>query len=149
MTLTPHWLISVVALGLGGIDLIRGIVHTVLMGSVAATKAGLDFTSAGGPEQAVIMQAFGASNFITGAALILAALYARPVALGLLTVIPLAYATAGVSLEAWIGGLDATSGRWDGVQLMSVYLPVAAATAAFGWWQVWRGSRVEEASQAE
>ena len=136
----PPWIVSAVAFGLGAVDLARGVVHTALMGTVAAEKSVLDFTAVGGPEQAVLMQAFGASNFVTGAALIACALMARPIALVLLTVIPFAYVAAGLGLEYWVGGLAATSGRWAGTGLMSVYLPLCILTAGFGWWSL-RASR--------
>ncbi len=129
-------LVSWVAIPLGCLDLFRGMAHTVFLGAVGADKSGLDFTNFGGPEQAVLMAAFGASNLLTGVALIAAGLLSRAMALVVLTAVPFAYGVTGLSLEYWIGGLDATAGRWEGAQMMAVYINICLATVVYAWWHV-------------
>lgn len=119
--------VSVVAVALGCFDIIRGLAHTVFVGHAATELAGLDLTGPTGRDQVVLMIAFGASNFITGAALILLGLMQRFGALILLAAIPVAYGVAAASLSYWQVGLVG-QGEFPGVNNMRVYLIVCVLT---------------------
>ena len=62
------WFVTGVAIVLGSFDLLRGIVHTVLAGSVGIPKSGVDVSGPTGRDQLMFMVAFGYSNLLTGAA---------------------------------------------------------------------------------
>ena len=100
----PRFL-SFVAVALGCFDLIRGVVHTVFAGSVAANVSGIDIGGPSGGDQIMLMAAFGHANFITGAALIYQGIFNRVGALFLMCVIPLALAIAALSVNYWAADL--------------------------------------------
>ncbi|MEM6808924.1 MAG: hypothetical protein AAGA33_01710 [Pseudomonadota bacterium] len=130
-----HWprFISIVTIALGSYDLIRGVVHTVLFGSVAAGFAGLDLAGPTGRDQLVLMAAFGSSNFITGAALIYLGFNDRVGALVLMAIIPVALLTAGASITYWGGDLIG-QGIFPGRRNMAVYVVVCVVTVIASLW---------------
>lgn len=129
--------VSVVAVALGLFDLLRGIMHTVLVGFAAVDIAGLDLSGPTGHDQVTLMTAFGASNLITGVALILLGFTNRQGVLVLLATILAAYALAGLGLSHW--GSELTGqGLFPGVDNMRIYLAVCVVTliaGLAGWWR--------------
>ena len=63
--------VSIVAIILGSLDLIRGFMHTNLLNFAASNIAGPDLSTAQASDLLQLMGAFGISNYITGIALIL------------------------------------------------------------------------------
>lgn len=136
MTEFPRF-VSFVAVGLGCFDIVRGLVHTVFVGNMGAEIAGLDLTGPTGRDQLMLMAAFGSSNFITGAALILLGLTSRRGALILLSVIPLGLLAAGVGMHRW-GTELVGQGEFPGVKIMRVYVIVCVFTVAAALLTRWR-----------
>lgn len=132
--------VSVVAIALGSFDLVRGVVHTVLFGSVAAGLAGLDLTGPTGRDQLVLMAAFGSSNLVTGAALIYLGFTDRAGALVLMLVIPVALLTAGASIAYWGGELTGQA-VFPGTRNMEIYVVVCLTTVAASLWLRFRRPR--------
>ena len=60
-------LVSVVAIVLGCLDLIRGFLHTILLEHAATNIAGLDLSTPLAGDLLQMMGTFGISNYITGA----------------------------------------------------------------------------------
>lgn len=121
------WFVSAIALGLGGFDILRAVVHTVLVGSVGVEKSGIDISGPTGLDQLMLMVAFGHSNFVTGAALIYLGLRDRFGAFLLMAFIPVTLLIAGASLEHW--GSDLVGqGAFPGRKNMSVYLVICVTT---------------------
>lgn len=90
---------STVLLILGFVDLFRGTLHTFLVRWSAVTFAHLDLSQAG-PDQLVLLGAFGISNLLTGMLYIAISLKAKPLAEYVLMIIVAAYAIgfAGVKM---------------------------------------------------
>jgi hypothetical protein len=130
--------VSFVAIALGCFDIVRGLVHTVFVGSTGVEIAGLDLTGPTGRDQLMLMVAFGSSNFITGIALILLGLTNRLGALIMLAVIPLALLTAGASIEYW--GADLVGqGVFPGTNNMRIYVAICILTVTAVLVMRWRG----------
>ncbi|MEL7045160.1 MAG: hypothetical protein AAGL66_09080 [Pseudomonadota bacterium] len=129
--------VSFVAVGLGCFDIVRGVVHTVLAGSVAVDVSGIDVSGPSGRDQIVLMTAFGHANFITAAALIQAGLTSRTASLILLSVIPLALLIAGISLNYWGADLQGV-GVFPGMNNMRIYVLICTATVATALLLRWR-----------
>lgn len=121
-------LVSFVAVALGCFDLIRGVVHTVLAGSVAVDVSGINIGGPSGGDQIMLMAAFGHANFITGAALIYQGVFNRAGAVFLMCIIPLALAIAGLSVNYWAADLT-FQGTFPGRFNMMVYGTVCIITA--------------------
>lgn len=83
--------VSVMAVILGGADLVRGFMHTVALSYSAAHIACLDLSGPTAADLLRLLGLFGVSNYITGTTLILTGLYARPVALALMGLTPCFY----------------------------------------------------------
>ena len=121
--------VSVVAIGLGCFDIVRGLVHTVFVGNVGAEVAGLDLMGPTGLDQLTLMVAFGSSNFITGAALILLGLTNRLGAVILMVVIPVALGLAGAGLHRW--GADLVGQAvFPGTDNMRMYVGICLLTVS-------------------
>ncbi|MEO1079698.1 MAG: hypothetical protein AAFY29_09090 [Pseudomonadota bacterium] len=129
--------VSFVAVGLGCFDIVRGVVHTVLAGSLAVDVSGIDVSGPSGRDLIVLMTAFGHANFITAAALIQAGLTSRMASLILLSVIPLALLIAGVSLHYWGADLQGV-GVFPGMNNMRMYMLICTATVATALLLRWR-----------
>ncbi|UCH01535.1 MAG: hypothetical protein JSV20_06650 [Candidatus Bathyarchaeota archaeon] len=80
----------IIMLGLGGIDLVRGFVHTVLLEYAAINIFVLDF-SGGVDNQMFLLGIFGISNYLTGILYILIGLKARALVPIILPIIPALY----------------------------------------------------------
>ncbi len=139
MTQLPRF-VSLVAVSLGCFDVVRGLVHTVLVGNVGVEIAGLDLAGATGLDQLTLMVAFGYSNFITGAALIYLGMTSRPGALVMLAIIPLALIVAGASIGYWGSGLVG-QGSFPGADNMRVYALVCVLTVVSAIVVRWRRRR--------
>ena len=86
----------------------------------------------------MLMVAFGSSNLITGAALILLGLTNRLGALIMLAVIPPALLTAGASIEYW--GADLVGqGVFPGTNNMRIYVAICILTVTAALVMRWRG----------
>ena len=124
--------VSWVAIVLGSIDLIRGFIHTILLGHAAVNIAGLDLSTPLAGDLLQLMGAFGISNYITGAMLILLGWKARPLALAMLGVIPLAYAVGQAGIRAYAASYAPSAAAWGGVSMMLAYLAISAITFLAG-----------------
>jgi hypothetical protein len=109
--------VSVVTIALGCIDLIRGFVHTILLEYAALNIAGFDF-----------------SNYLTGIMLILIGWKARPLALIMLGVIPVAYAIGVAGIRINSAAYAPPQAAWRGATPMLVYLVISAITFVAGVW---------------
>ena len=124
--------VSWVAIVLGSLDLIRGFMHTILLGHAAANIAGLDLSTAQAGDLLQLMGAFGISNYITGAMLILLGWKARPLALAMLGVIPIAYAIGQAGIRTYASSYEPSAAAWGGVSMMLAYLAISAITFLAG-----------------
>lgn len=119
--------VSAVAIMLGGLDIVRGVSHTLLSAQAATHVAGLDLSGPTGHDQLVLMSAFGASNFLSAAALIYLALRDRFGALLFLAVLPIAYLLAQIGLR--VNGADLVGqGDFRGRYMMTGYLSICILT---------------------
>ena len=124
--------VSVVAIGLGCLDLVRGFMHTILLEYAASNIAGLDLSSSVAIDLLRLMGSFGISNYITGITLILLGWKARPLALAMLGVIPAAYFVGSVGIKINSAAYAATEGDWGGIPMMLVYMGVCVVTFSLG-----------------
>lgn len=126
MNIYPRF-VSIIAFCLGLWDIVRGVAHTLASGPVARNIAGLDLSGPTGFDQLMLMNAFGASNFISAFALIYLSLRDRTGALIMLSIIPLAYILAGIGLSLHEDGLTGV-GVFPGREKMVVYNLICIAT---------------------
>jgi len=94
--------VSIVAIVLGSLDLVRGFMHTILLDFAATNIAGFDLTTTQAGDLLQQMGAFGISKFLTGVMLIMIGWKARPWALIMLGFIPVACAigVAGIKINS-------------------------------------------------
>ena len=124
--------VSVVAIALGILDLIRGFMHTILLEYAAGNIAGLDLSSSVAVDLLQLMGVFGISNYITGVMLILLGWKARHLALTMLGVIPTAYLVGMVGIYFNSSGDAATQGAWGGAPMMMGYMGICIVTFIAG-----------------
>jgi hypothetical protein len=124
--------ISIMAVFLGGIDLLRGFMHTVVLPYSATHIACLDLTGPAAPDLLRLLGLFGISNYITGATLILTGLYARPIALVLLGLIPAFYGLGLLTIHAAMNPYPASTAQWGGRPFMVVNLSLYVLTFLAG-----------------
>ncbi len=124
--------VSIVAIGLGSLDIVRGFIHTVLLEFAAGNIAGLDLTTSQAGDLLQLMATFGISNYLTGTMLILLGWKARPLALIMLGIIPLAYLIGMVTLRIQSVGFPASQAAWGGLPMMMGYLLISIITFLFG-----------------
>ena len=117
--------VSIVAIILGCLDLIRGFLHTILLEFAATNIAGLDLSTALAGDLLQLMGSFGISNYLTGIMLILIGWKARPLALAILGVIPVAYAIGIVGIKISSAGYAPSQADWGGIPMMIVYLTIS------------------------
>lgn len=102
--------VIIVTLGLGCLDLIRGVIHTFLLEYAGVFIMGLDLSFAR-ENQLFLLGVFGISNYITGTFLILIALKARALIPYILVIIPTWYLVGNAVIsrtvipQAALGGL--------------------------------------------
>jgi len=126
--------VSVVAIALGCLDLIRGFIHTLLLEFAATNIAGLDLSTSQAGDLLQLMDAFGISNYLTGAMLILVGWKARPLALAMLGIIPVAYIVGILGMRINAADYAPSQAAWGGVGPMLVYLAISGITFIAGAW---------------
>jgi hypothetical protein len=124
--------ISIMAVFLGGIDLLRGIMHTVVLPYSATHIACLDLSGPTAPDLLRLLGLFGISNYITGATLILTGLYARPIALILLGLIPAFYGLGLLTIHAAMNPYPPSTAQWGGRPFMMINLSLYVLTFLAG-----------------
>lgn len=131
----PPKIVSIVAILLGSLDLLRGLMHTVLLEFAALNIAGLDLTTSQAADLLRLMGSFGISNYITGVTLILLGWKARHLALVMLGVIPAAYIVGGLATYFHSAGYTTTQANWGGLPMMIAYIAVSSLTFLVGIWK--------------
>lgn len=124
--------VSVVAILLGCFDLVRGFLHTILLDFAATNIAGLDLSAQQAGDLLQLMGAFGISNYLTGIMLILMGWKARPLALVMLGIIPVAYIVGMVGITINTAAYAPSEAAWGGTRPMLVYLTISAITFVAG-----------------
>jgi len=124
--------ISIMAVFLGVIDLLRGFMHTVVLPYSATHIASLDLSGPTAPDLLRLLGLFGISNYITGATLILTGLYARPIALVLLGLIPAFYGLGLLTIHAAMNPYPPSTAQWGGRPFMMVNLSLYMLTFLAG-----------------
>ena len=124
--------ISIMAVFLGVIDLLRGFMHTVVLPYSATHIASLDLSGPTAPDLLRLLGLFGISNYITGATLILTGLYARPIALVLLGLIPAFYGLGLLTIHAAMNPYPPSTAQWGGRPFMIVNLCLYVLTFLAG-----------------
>lgn len=124
--------ISIMAVFLGCIDLLRGFMHTVVLPYSATHIACLDLSGPTAPDLLRLLGLFGISNYITGVTLILTGLYARPIALVLLGLIPAFYGLGLLTIHAAINPYPPSTAQWGGRPFMMVNLSLYVLTFLAG-----------------
>ena len=120
------------AVFLGGIDLLRGFMHTVVLPYSATHIACLDLSGPAAPDLLRLLGLFGISNYITGATLILTGLYARPIALVLLGLIPAFYGLGLLTIHAAMNPYPPSTAQWGGRPFMMINLSLYVLTFLAG-----------------
>ena len=120
------------AVFLGGIDLLRGFMHTVVLPYSATHIACLDLSGPTATDLLRLLGLFGISNYITGATLILTGLYARPIALVLLGLIPAFYGLGLLTIHAAMNPYPPSTAEWGGRPFMMVNLSLYVLTFLAG-----------------
>ena len=124
--------ISIMAVFLGVIDLLRGFMHTVVLPYSATHIACLDLSGPTAPDLLRLLGLFGISNYITGATLILTGLYARPIALVLLGLIPAFYGLGLLTIHAAMNPYPPSTAQWGGRPFMMINLSLYVLTFLTG-----------------
>jgi hypothetical protein len=124
--------ISIMAVLLGCIDLLRGFMHTVILPYSATHIACLDLSGPTAPDLLRLLGLFGISNYITGATLILTGLYARPIALILLGLIPAFYGLGLLTIYAAMNPYPPSTAQWGGRPFMMINLSLYVLTFLAG-----------------
>ena len=124
--------ISIMAVFLGAIDLLRGFMHTVILPYSATHIACLDLSGSTAPDLLRLLGLFGISNYITGATLILTGLYARPIALVLLGLIPAFYGIGLLTIHAAMNPYPPSTAQWGGRPFMMINLSLYVLTFLAG-----------------
>ena len=124
--------ISIMAVFLGVIDLLRGFMHTVVLPYSATHIACLDLSGPTATDLLRLLGLFGISNYITGATLILTGLYARPIALVLLGLIPAFYGLGLLTIHAAMNPYPPSTAQWGGRPFMIVNLSLYVLTFLAG-----------------
>jgi uncharacterized membrane protein YphA (DoxX/SURF4 family) len=120
------------AVFLGAIDLLRGFMHTVILPYSATHIACLDLSGSTAPDLLRLLGLFGISNYITGATLILTGLYARPIALVLLGLIPAFYGIGLLTIHAAMNPYPPSTAQWGGRPFMMINLSLYVLTFLAG-----------------
>ena len=124
--------VSIVAIVLGCLDLIRGFMHTILLDFAATNIAGFDLTTSLAGDLLQMMGAFGISNYLTGIMLILIGWKVRPLALIMLGFIPIAYAIGVAGIKVNSAPYAPSQAAWGSTTFMLVYMAVCVITFIAG-----------------
>ena len=128
-------IVSVIAISLGSLDLIRGLMHTILIKFAATNIAGLDLSTSQAGDLLVLMGSFGISNYISGIALILLGWKSRDLAWIMLGVIPAAYLVGGLAIRYYSADFAISKSAWGGKSMMVVYMAICLLTFLYGLWK--------------
>ena len=128
-------IISFIAIALGGLDLIRGFMHTILIRFAATNIAGLDLSTSQAGDLLVLMGSFGISNYISGLALILMGWKSRELAWIMMGVIPAAYLTGGLAIRFYSTDFAVSQSAWGGKPMMIAYIAICMLTFLYGLWK--------------
>jgi len=128
-------IVSIIAIALGTLDLLRGIMHTFLIRFAATNIAGLDLSTSQAGDLLVLMGSFGISNYISGLALILMGWKSRELAWIMLGVIPAAYLIGGLAIKFSSAEFAITQSAWGGKPMMIIYMAICVLTFLFGLWK--------------
>ena len=120
------------AVFLGSIDLLRGFMHTVVLPYSATHIACLDLSGPTAPDLLRLLGLFGISNYITGATLIITGLYARPIALVLLGLIPAFYGLGLLTIHAAMNPYPPSTAQWGGRPFLMINLSLYVLTFLAG-----------------
>jgi hypothetical protein len=126
---------------LGTLDLVRGFMHTVLLPYSATHIACLDLSGPTATDLLRLLGLFGISNYITGATLILTGLYARPVAMALLGLIPLFYGIGLITIHQAMNPYPPSTAQWGGRPIMMTILPLYLLTFLVATFLMFRNKR--------
>jgi len=127
--------ISIIAIALGSLDLIRGFMHTILIRFAATNIAGLDLSTSQASDLLVLMGSFGISNYISGLALILMGWKSRELAWIMMGVIPAAYLVGGLAIRFYSADFAYSQSSWGGKPMMMVYMAICVLTFLYGLWK--------------
>jgi uncharacterized membrane protein YphA (DoxX/SURF4 family) len=106
--------------------------HTVVLPYSATHIASLDLSGPTAPDLLRLLGLFGISNYITGATLILTGLYARPIALVLLGLIPAFYGLGLLTIHAAMNPYPPSTAQWGGRPFMMANLSLYVLTFLAG-----------------
>lgn len=126
--------VSIAAIVLGCLDLVRGFMHTILLDFAATNIARLDLTTSQAGDLLQMMGTFGISNYLTGIMLILLGWKARPLALVMLGVIPVAYGIGVAAIKVNAAPYAPSQAAWGGTTFMLVYLAICVIIFIAGVW---------------
>ncbi|MCK5795217.1 MAG: hypothetical protein KAH12_10955 [Anaerolineales bacterium] len=128
-------IISIIVIALGGLDLIRGFMHTFLIRFAATNIAGLDLSTSQAGDLLVLMGSFGISNYISGLALILMGWKSRELAWIMMGVIPAAYLVGGLAIRFYSADFVVSQSAWGGKPMMMAYMAICILTFLYGLWK--------------
>jgi hypothetical protein len=118
------WLSATVLFFIGGLDVLRGFMHTFLLTWSATNIAKLDMT-AGSGDQVFLLGVFGISNFLTGFIYLLISRKARELSPYMLIIIPLTYLLGLIGI--WSGKVHGQA-DFEGKYFMLAYLGICILT---------------------
>jgi hypothetical protein len=121
-----------VAIALGCLELMRGFMHTILLERAASDIAGFDLSTALTGDLPQMMGGFDISNIIAGVMLVLVGFAARPLALAILGVIPVAYGVGIVGIRLNSTHYAPSQADWDGSKMMMACVAVCVITFLTG-----------------
>jgi hypothetical protein len=136
--------VSIAAIALGCLDILRGFMHTVLLDFAATNIAGFDLSTSLAGDLLQQMGAFGISNYLKGIMLILISWKARPLALIMLGLIPVAYAIGIAGIKVNSAPYAPSQAAWGGTTFMLVYLAVCIITFIAGVWTTLNRKKKED-----
>ena len=118
------WLPSTVLFFIGGLDLLRGFMHTFLLTWSATNVAKLNMAIESS-DQVFLLGVFGISNFLTGFIYFLISKKARELSPYVLIIIPLTYLLGLIGI--WSGNVHGQA-AFEGKYFMLVYFSICIIT---------------------
>ena len=118
------WLPSTVLFFIGGLDVLRGFMHTFLLTWSATNIAKLNMAIESS-DQVFLLGVFGISNFLTGFIYFLVSKKARELSPYVLIIIPLTYLVGLIGI--WSGNVHGQA-AFEGKYFMLVYFSICIIT---------------------
>ena len=118
------WLPSTVLFFIGGLDVLRGFMHTFLLTWSATNVAKLNMARESS-DQVFLLGVFGISNFLTGFIYFLVSKKARELSPYVLIIIPLTYLLGLIGI--WSGNVHGQA-AFEGKYFMLVYFSICIIT---------------------